>query len=219
MKLNRQTIVAITISLVMGVAVGAFAKAKTKNDNRKAEDHILKVLEDMHENQKGMWNVTEEDGRLLRVLTEATGAKHVVEIGTSNGYSGIWFCLALRTTGGKLTTYEINDRRFKLAQENFKRAGVDKIVKQIKGDAHKEITKLTEPIDILFIDAEKSGYLDYLKTLMPLVKSGGLILAHNTTDLGPQMQDYIKAVTTHPDLETIFLHKHDRGIGVSLKKR
>jgi len=186
-----------------------------------AEKKILSILEDMHENQsRGMMNVPPEDGRLLRLLTEAAGAKHVVEIGTSNGYSGIWFCLALRTTGGKLTTFEIDAHRASLARENFKRAGVDKLVTLVEGDAHEKVTKLKEPIDVIFLDADKSGYIDYLNKLLPLVRPGGLILAHNTSGgSGMQMQDYIEAITTNPDLETIFLHKQDRGVGVTLKKR
>jgi len=73
-----------------------------------AEKKILSVLDQMDKNQRGgMMNVPAEDGRLLRLLTETVGAKHVVEIGTSNGYSGIWFCLALRKTGGRLTTHEL----------------------------------------------------------------------------------------------------------------
>lgn len=99
-----------------------------------AEKKILSILDDMDRNQRrGMMNVPIEDGRLLRLLTETVGAKHVVEIGTSNGYSGIWFCLALRKTGGKLTTYEIDARRASLARENFKRAGIDKLVTLIEG--------------------------------------------------------------------------------------
>jgi hypothetical protein len=63
-------------------------------------------LDDLDKNErKGMMNVPLEDGRLLRLLTESIGAKRVVEIGTSNGYSGIWFCLALRKTGGHLVTH------------------------------------------------------------------------------------------------------------------
>jgi len=182
-----------------------------------AEKKILEVLEDMFQNQRrGMMNVSPADGRLLRVLTEAAGAKHVVEIGTSNGYSGIWFCLALRTTGGKLTTYEINARRASLARENFKRAAVADIVTLVEGNAHETVKKIKEPIDILFLDADKSGYIDYLNKLLPLVRAGGLILAHNT-NMG--MQDYIEAITTNPDLETIFLHKQAAGVGVTLKKR
>ena len=73
-----------------------------------AEAKILSVLDDLDKNQrKGMMNVPLEDGRLLRLLTESMGAKRVVEIGTSNGYSGIWFCLALRKTGGHLITHEL----------------------------------------------------------------------------------------------------------------
>ncbi len=180
------------------------------------EKKILSVLEDMRLNQsRGMMNVPREDGRLLRLFTEATGAKHVVEIGTSNGYSGIWFCLALRTTGGKLTTYEINADRASLARENFKRASVDQIVTLVEGDAHETVQNLKEPIDILFLDADKEGYIDYFNKLLPLVRPGGLILAHNVGSTGP---DFFKAITTDPNLETVFQGRgHD--LSVTLKKR
>jgi predicted O-methyltransferase YrrM len=182
------------------------------------EKKILDVLEDLHRNERrGMMNVPPEDGRLLRLLTEATGAKHVVEIGTSNGYSTIWVCLGLLSTGGKLTTFEIDHYRASLARKNFKRAGVDRMVTLVEGDAHKEVTKLKEPIDILFIDADKTGYLDYIDKLLPLVRPGGLILSHNMNYPSPG-PNYIKAITTNPDLETIFLHMSGPGIGVTLKK-
>ena len=187
---------------------------------RESEARIMSVLEDMYENQqRGMMNISPEDGRVLRLLTEAVNAKNVVEIGTSNGYSAIWFCLALRTTDGKLTTHEIDSYRAALALKNFKRAGVEQIVTLVQGDAHDQVTKLQEPIDILFLDADKAGYLDYLNKLLPLVQPGGLILAHNTSSHGGSMQEYIKAVTTNPDLETVFLHQHGSGIGVTLRKR
>ncbi|MDA2929782.1 O-methyltransferase [Acidobacteria bacterium AH-259-O06] len=184
-----------------------------------AEKRILSILEDMDQNQRrGMMNVPLEDGRLLRLLTETVGAKHVVEIGTSNGYSAIWFCLGLRATGGKLTTHEIDPHRASLARENFKRAGVDEIVTLVEGDAHEEVMKLNDSIDILFLDADKPGYLDYLNKLLPLVRPGGLILAHNMNRPAPDPR-YIKAITTNPDLETIFLNMHAAGVGVTLKKR
>jgi caffeoyl-CoA O-methyltransferase len=185
------------------------------------EKKILSILDDVDRNQRGgMMNVPITDGRLLRLLTEAIGAKHVVEIGTSNGYSGNWLCLALRTTGGKLTTYEIDERRASLARENFKRAGVDKLVTLVEGDAHNEVTKLKEPIDLLFIDADKEGYTDYLKKLLPLVRPGGLIVAHNISIRGGRagIADYVKAVTTNPDLETVF-YEQGAGVSVTLKKR
>ena len=183
------------------------------------EKKILGVLEDMYENQQaGMMNVPPEDGRLLRLLVETSNAKHVVEIGTSNGYSGLWMLLALRTTGGKLTTYEIDRRRASLARENFKRAGVDNIVTIVEGDAHREAPKLKEQIDILFLDADKEGYIDYLNKLLPLMRPGGLIVAHN---MNARQADpgYVKAITTNPDLETLFLHMDATGVSVTLKKR
>ena len=205
---------------IAGLLVGCAAIESSPIARSDEEGRILDVLEDMAENQRrGMYNVSLEDGRLLRLLAEATDAKHVVEIGTSNGYSGIWFCLALRTTGGRLTTYEIDAGRAALARENFRRAGVDRMITLVEGDAHEEVTKLQGPIDILFLDADKSGYIDYLDKLLPLLRYGGLVVAHN---MSPTMADpkYIEAITSAPGLETIFLNKSFRGgVGVTLKKR
>jgi predicted O-methyltransferase YrrM len=226
MRTNKQCLLLITcvtgaLIALPGCWAGAGKPVKTSLEfNTNAEAKILSVLEDMSndENYK-MWNITPEEGRLLYILTETADAKHVVEIGTSIGYSTIWFCLALRTTNGKITTHEIDPYRISLASENFKKAGVSHLVTVVEGDAHKTITRLTEPIDVLYIDADKTGYFDYLTKLLPLVRSGGLILAHNTTDQASDMQDYLKAVTDNPELETIFLYKQPSGLGVTLKKR
>lgn len=165
-----------------------------------------------------MQNVPREDGRLLRLLTEVSNARHVVEIGTSNGYSGLWFCLALKTTGGRLTTHEIDPERAALAAENFKKAGVDGIVTLVQGDAHVEVEKIKEPIDVIFLDADKSGYLDYLEKLLPNLRPGGLVIAHNM-NVHQADRKFVESITTNPDLETLFLHKDGTGIGVALKKR
>jgi caffeoyl-CoA O-methyltransferase len=183
------------------------------------EKRILVVLDDLDRNQRlRSLTVPAEDARLLRVLTEAINAKHVVELGTANGYSGIWFALALQTTGGKLTTFEIDPQRVKQARENFKRAGVDHLITQVEGDAHQEVTKLIGPVDLVFIDADKDGYVDYLNELLPLVRPGGLVVAHNMRVPPPDPQ-YVNAITTNPDLETVFLNMHSAGIAVTLKKR
>ena len=190
------------------------SKAKTDEEQK-----ILDVLEDLDQHhRRGMMNVPLEDARLLRVLTETTGAKRVVEIGTSNGYSGIWFCLALRKTGGHLITHEFDKQRASLAKQNFRRAGVESLVTLVEGDAHETVQRLKDPIDILFIDADKPGYPDYLKKLLPLVRPGGLILGHNMHRPAPS-EEYVKAITTNPDLETVFLNMHAAGIAVTLKKR
>ena len=116
---------------------------------------------------------------MLRLLAEASRPRNVVEIGTSNGYSRLWFSLALSKTGGHLTTFDIDKGRFEMARNNFKKAGVDGIVTQVLGDAHREVARLKDPIDLLFIDANNQGYFDYLTKLLPLVRPGGLIVAHN----------------------------------------
>ena len=91
------------------------------------------------------------------------GARNVVELGTSNGYSGLWFILALTKTGGHLTTFDIDKGRFEMARNNFKKAGVDGIVTQVLGDAHKEVARLKDPIDLLseletlFVSMESMG--------------------------------------------------------------
>ena len=138
----------------------------------------------------------------------------MVEIGASTGYSGIWFGLALRKTGGKLTTYEIDAERAATARANFKRARMEDLITLVEGDAHKEITKLKGTIDVVFLDADKEGYVDYLNKLLPLVRPGGLILAHN---INPRMADpeYMKAITTNPVLETVVRG----GMGITLKKK
>jgi len=182
------------------------------------EKKIVGVLDDLDSERRGNMNVPRIDGRLLRLLTESLGAKRVVEIGTSNGYSGLWFCLALRSTGGRLITHEIDPRRARMARDNFERAGVGDLVRLVEGDAHEEVVKLKGPIDLVFIDADKSGYADYLRKVLPLVRPGGLILGHNMVRPTPD-PDFVKAITTDPSLETIFLNMHEAGISVSVKKR
>jgi len=181
-----------------------------------AEKKILAVLAEMVET-RGDMHVPENDGRLLRLLVESTKAKNVVEIGTSNGYSAIWIALALRSTGGRLITHEIDSDRAKTARANFDRAGVADLVTIVEGDAHETVGRLEAPIDVLFLDADKSGYLDYLQKLLPLVRSGGLVLAHNMNRPRPDAA-FLEAITTNPDLETLFFHMDAAGMAVTLKK-
>ncbi len=202
----------------MGPGGGQFMQSAPPVARNAREKAILDVLDEMNRNERGgNMNVPIEDGRLLRLLAESIGAKQVVEIGTSNGYSGIWQCLALKATGGKLTTFEIDAQRAAMAREDFKKAGVDDIVTLVEGDAHEKIAQVVGPVDMVFIDADKEGYTDYLTKLLPKVRPGGLIVAHNIT---PRMADesYVAAITTNPELETVF-YSQAGGISVTLKKR
>jgi len=190
------------------------AHAESATPSRDGEERILAVLDRMVKSHETYLSVPVQDGKALRLLTEAVGARNVVEIGTSTGYSGLWLCLALHRTGGHLITFEIDHQRAAMAREHFREANVDKMVTVIEGDAHDQVAKLKEPIDVAFIDADKGGYVDYLDKLMPLVRPGGLILAHNL-DMVP---DYVTSVTGNPALETIF-YKEGAGLGITLKKR
>ena len=181
------------------------------------EKRVLAVLDDVYRNHRYL-SVPEEDGRLLRILAESIDAKNVVELGTSTGYSGLWILLALMKTGGRLTTYEIDRGRHEMARSNYDRAGLLKHATLVLGDAHAEITKLKDPVDLVFIDADKEGYPDYLQKLAPLTRPGGLIVAHNMASPPPDPR-YVEAVTTNPAYDTVFLNMHSAGIGVTLKKR
>ncbi|MCL4202848.1 MAG: O-methyltransferase [Pirellulaceae bacterium] len=181
------------------------------------EQQILDALQQARQGTRYA-NVSDTDGRLLRLLTETTGAKRVVEIGTSTGESGLWFAMALRRTGGKLITHEINPGRAKIAAENFKRAGVDQLITIVVGDAHETVKEIEGPIDILFLDADKDNYLDYLDKLVPKIRPGGLIIAHNVVAPAPDPR-FLEAITKNPAFETSFLLMDAAGISVTMKKR
>lgn len=224
----RRNMIILTVSAVACVSTvsvlaqrrGGRAGASPMSDQHppmaksEREKRILQTIDGIVKAGELYANVPAADGRMLRLLTESVGAKSVVEIGTSTGISGLWFCLALEATGGKLTTFELDPDRAATASGNFKEAGVDSMVTVVVGNAHQTISRFKEPIDVLFIDAEKEGYVDYLRQLLPLVHPGGLILAHNVN----MIADYIKTVTANPDLETVF-YMQGGGLAVTLKKR
>jgi caffeoyl-CoA O-methyltransferase len=222
--MKRTTVVVITI--VVAAALAALSQRRGSRGvapesaqypplgKTQAEKRILSTIDEAVSAGELYANVPAADGKMLRLLAEAVNAKNVIEIGTSTGISGMWFCMALEKTGGRLTTFEFDPRRAALARAHFKKAGVDRLVTLVEGDAHKNITSLKDPVDVVFIDADKDGYVDYLNKMLPKVRPGGLILAHNM-NMAP---DYVKAVTTNPDLETVFYMQGNQ-LGITLKKR
>jgi predicted O-methyltransferase YrrM len=126
--------------------------------------------------------------------------------------------MALQSTGGHLYTHEIDPGRAQTARQNFEKAGVAGIVTLIEGDAHQNVSQHSQPIDILFLDADKEGYIDYLDQLLPLVKPGGLVIAHNMNTRQADAR-FVKAITEDKSLETLILLKEGTGVGVTLKKR
>jgi caffeoyl-CoA O-methyltransferase len=158
---------------------GGYSTESLPQANSEGEKKVLAVLEQAQKTGAMYKNAPVTDGRILRLLTEAVGAANAVEIGTSTGLSGLWLCMALQKTGGGLTTFEYDAGRAATARQHFRAAGVDSIVTIVEGNAHQTVSRLKAPIDVLFIGADKEGYVDYLNRLLPLVRSGGLILAHN----------------------------------------
>ncbi len=200
--------------LVMAQRRGLFRSRDSEMPaaNDGAEKKILDVISEAMRTGNVFLEVPTRDGRMLRLLTEAVGARTAVEIGTSTGYSALWLRLALRSTGGKLITFEMDGGRAAQARKHFSQAGVDQMVTVVEGDAHENVKRLRDPIDVLFLDADKDGYPDYLRRLLPLVRPGGLILAHNFD----QSDEYRRAVTADASLETLV---PAGSMSLTLKKR
>ncbi len=209
----------LVVFALMAASAGAQRRAPADSSalplaKNETEKRILAVQAGIVRDHKNYLSVPVQDGRALRLFAESAGAKAILEIGTSTGYSGLWFCLALQATGGHLTTLELDHGRATMAREHFRKAGVDNLVTVVEGDAHEQVTRQKGPFDVVFIDADKGGYPDYLRKVLPLVRPGGLILAHNI-EMSPE---YVKTVTSSPELETIF-YMEGGGLGVTLKKR
>jgi predicted O-methyltransferase YrrM len=188
-------------------------------DNSKNDDQAQQRLVWMRENQTGMWNISPREGLYLYNLIVKHHLKQGLEIGTSNGYSGIWIASGMRETGGHLLTLEIDQERAELARDNFDAAGVSSYVTLRRVDALQEIPRLHGPFDFVFIDATKSDYLRYLGMVLPLVPDGGVIVAHNVSDMANELQDFIERVKTDPELKTTFAEPGPGGFSVSVKHR
>jgi caffeoyl-CoA O-methyltransferase len=212
MRRGRLTRQILLRSFIMIAACGAPCDAQNSIEAR-----AQARLAWMREHQTGMWNVAPSEGAFLRDEVVKIKAKRALEIGTSNGYSGIWIALGLGKTGGHLTTLEIDEGRARLAGENFRAAGVESLVMLKLGDAREEIPKLAGPFEFVFIDADKQDYVRYLQMVLPMVPPGGVIAAHNVTDLRSLLEDFIQAVKTNPQLSTTFVNAGPGGFSVSVK--
>ncbi|MBA3614507.1 MAG: O-methyltransferase [Rubrobacteraceae bacterium] len=128
-------------------------------------------------------NVSPNQGRLLQLLTEISGARRILEIGTLGGYSAIHFARAL-PDDGTMISLEIDDHHAGVARNNLERAGLSEKVEIRVGDAHDLLSALIEgdegPFDVIFIDADKESYPEYLDASLRLARSGTLILGDNT---------------------------------------
>jgi len=132
-------------------------------------------------------NVSPTQGKLLHVLARAQGARRILEIGTLGGYSTIWLARAL-PADGRLISLEVDPKHAEVARANLAHAGLSSIVEIRLGSAHDTLPKLVSegrgPFDLIFIDADKPGYADYLKWSLKLARMGTLIIADNVVRKG-----------------------------------
>ncbi len=195
---------------------------KKSKDEKLFNDAALETLSKLDKTREDFWNVDNESANFLNLLIKMSGAKNVLEIGTSNGYSAIWLAQSLKETGGCLTTIEFWDNRLNEAIENFKKAGVNDIIETKLGQAvmilEEMVMSETPPVfDFVFIDANKSEYIKYFKLIHPLLKKGGIIAADNILSHYNKVLPYVEAICSHPDYQSQLIPL-DTGIMVSYKR-
>ena len=127
--------------------------------------------------------VSPSEGKLLQVLAELVGARRILEIGTLGGYSAINLARGM-AEGGTLISLEIDERHARVARNNIEHAGLARKVEIRVGDAGELLAELAAggegPFDLVFIDADKEGYPEYLEWSLRLSRPGSLILADKT---------------------------------------
>jgi len=132
-------------------------------------------------------SVSPAQGKLLHLLARVQGARNILEIGTLGGYSTIWLARAL-PVGGHLISLELDPKHAEVARANVARAGLADRVEIRLGRAVDTLQQLMAegrgPFDLIFIDADKPGYSDYLKWSLKLARQGTLIIADNVVRKG-----------------------------------
>jgi predicted O-methyltransferase YrrM len=165
-------------------------------------------------------HVSPNQGKLLYLLARLAGVNRVLEIGTLGGYSTTWLARAL-PPAGVLITLERDPHHAEVARKNLDRAGIGPWVEIRVGPANDSLRAMIRdgaaPFDLIFIDADKAGYVEYLELSLQLARRGTVILADNVIRNGIVMEDapadmhdrgakaYNEAVARHPRLESLIV--------------
>ena len=158
--------------------------------------------------------ISKNIGVFYNILLKSTNAKNILEIGTSVGYSGLWFADAIISntqSNGQIIT--IDREKFKIdnATRNFEEAGVSYIIKIMEGGARKILHEIKDEFsknyfDFIFIDADKESYIEYFDLCLPLVRNGGIIGADNILfpkKFNEMMADYLSHVRSNPNVQSV----------------
>lgn len=178
-----------------------------------------KVLSELEKTRSEFWNLDRNCANFLNILIKIKGAKNVLEIGTSNGYSGLWILSALKQTGGKLTTIEFWEKRQSVARANFALCAPDVPVEPKIGSAVVVLEDLLEEIksgkrekfDFVFIDANKKEYIKYFELVDKMLENKGVIVADNILSHYKKVEDYVKTLSSREDYQSQII---DMGTGM-----
>jgi len=166
-------------------------------------------------------------GRFLSLFSELVKPERILEIGTLTGFSALCLAKGL-TSSGVLHTIEKREKDAAVAQSFFDRSLFSNQIKLHRGDAHAILPSLTETWDLVFMDADKTAYLDYFNMVFPFVRSGGYILADNvffhgqvfTTELkgknAKAIAQFNREIAQRQDVEVIMVPLRD---GLSVIKK
>lgn len=155
------------------------------------DDQLARVLDDLYQEGRAhdgpladrllrLRNMTPDAARLISTLIRARRATSFLEIGTSNGYSAIWFADAARDTGGRLTTVETDADRVAAALANLERAGVGEYADVVHGDGAETLAKTPDAsVDLVVLDAERPAYTDYWSQLRRVLTPYGVLAVDN----------------------------------------
>ena len=209
-----------TFTLLLAI-LSPFTIAQEKSKLTTIDDRVKKFLDQ----QQSAWhdmNIPSRDGQFLYDIIIQNGYTRALEIGTSTGHSAIWIAWALSKTGGKLTTIEIDEERYNMALENFKKAGLSEFIDARLADAHDLVRELKGPFDFVFSDADKNWYKQYFIDLAPKLTVGGCYTSHNISirhgELGGSTKEYVDYLKSQPNFETTVENSRSTGIAVTYKK-
>jgi predicted O-methyltransferase YrrM len=156
-----------------------------------------------------MLAITADTGMFFSILLKSIKARRILEIGTSTGFSTLWFADALlENRGGTIITVEEDGKKIERAQKNFQQAGVDGIIKIVEGRALDVLRQMSakKKFDFVFIDADKENVKEYFSLVLPMVRVGGIIAVDNMLypeRYRPYMSRYAKYVQNMPDVQSV----------------
>lgn len=157
-------------------------------------------------------NLEPESALFISMLIRIQQSKHVLELGTSNGYSTIWLADALESTNGKLTTIDNLKERTRLARENLTRFELDDHVFFLTMDALDFITEANPIYDMIFLDAERNAYTQYWTDLRRLLKKrGSVLLVDNVISHRTEVEGFIEMISSD---KTVLLSTLNVGAGI-----